>query len=251
MPGTVISKAMNLGYLGSFSRNGDDIVASRPVNSTDTKPIYFGDAVFLNPDSTGGTYSSTQSLVALQTVGSTATSTTLTITGSATGIAVGQLVIGVGVAAGTTVTVVSGSTITLSAATTATATGVAITFLSANLSTTTFAGFAIREIKSFETYIVASSNSAPTVAYYAQGTYVDPLKRGVIVVKNYVGTPVANGKVYLRIALNASVPSGVIGGVEAASDGTNTIQVPNAAFFTGYVDSNSQVEVSLNTINAV
>jgi hypothetical protein len=58
MPGTVIGTSMGLGYPGTYSRNGDCVIAARLVKSTDTNNINFGDAVFLNKDSTGGTFSS-------------------------------------------------------------------------------------------------------------------------------------------------------------------------------------------------
>lgn len=60
-PGTAIGIQMNLGYLGSYSRNGDCIIMTRKVRkfSVGTTPagnINFGDAVILNPDSLGGTW---------------------------------------------------------------------------------------------------------------------------------------------------------------------------------------------------
>lgn len=57
MPGTVIGTSMNVGYPGTFSRNGDCVITPRLVKATDTNNINFGDAAFLNGDSTGGTYS--------------------------------------------------------------------------------------------------------------------------------------------------------------------------------------------------
>lgn len=49
MPGTVIGKAMNVGYPGSFSRNGDFVSSSRPVK---TAALKFGAAAMLNTDNT-------------------------------------------------------------------------------------------------------------------------------------------------------------------------------------------------------
>lgn len=57
MPGTVIGTSLNLGYPGTFARNGDCIINARQVKSTDTVNISFGNAVVLNEDATGGTYS--------------------------------------------------------------------------------------------------------------------------------------------------------------------------------------------------
>lgn len=57
MPGSVVGLSMGLGYPGTYSRNGDCIIAAKQVLSTDINGPNFGDAVVLNPDSTGGTFS--------------------------------------------------------------------------------------------------------------------------------------------------------------------------------------------------
>jgi hypothetical protein len=57
MPGTVIGISMNIGYPGTYSRNGDVITFARKVLSTDSVGPNFGAAVVLNGDSLGGTYS--------------------------------------------------------------------------------------------------------------------------------------------------------------------------------------------------
>ena len=71
----------------------------------------------------------------------------------------------------------------------------------------------------------------------------DALRRGYAFVKSNNGTPALGGTVYIRVAN----PSGakVIGGIEAASDSTNTIAVPGA-MFTGAADANGNCEISLN-----
>jgi hypothetical protein len=76
MPGTAIGIVPLQGYPGQYSRNGDCQIFARPVNSTDTYVINFGDAVFLTTDATvlgSGAYSSTQSLVAASVVPTFAT----------------------------------------------------------------------------------------------------------------------------------------------------------------------------------
>lgn len=57
MPGTVVSTQMNQGYPGTYSRNGDCVIKSYQVLSTDSAGPSFGNAVVLNPSSTGGTVS--------------------------------------------------------------------------------------------------------------------------------------------------------------------------------------------------
>lgn len=70
------------------------------------------------------------------------------------------------------------------------------------------------------------------------------LKRGYITVQlNGTTAAALNGAVYVRIA-NASTGK-PIGGFEAASDTTNTIQLTNAVF-TGPADANGNVELAFN-----
>jgi len=52
MPGKAIGIALDLGYPGSFSRNGDFVASTRPVAQNATEQIEFGDLVALNPDNT-------------------------------------------------------------------------------------------------------------------------------------------------------------------------------------------------------
>ena len=51
MPGSVIGKVLNLGYIGKISRDADAIVINRIV-SGESEAIDFGAAVFLNDDNT-------------------------------------------------------------------------------------------------------------------------------------------------------------------------------------------------------
>jgi hypothetical protein len=102
-----------------------------------------------------------------------------------------------------------------------------------------FAGFAYREVKQYETYISAATAAqqvGPTLANYSNGTMGDVVKRGIVSLLCHVGTPLANGAVYLRFALNAAVPAGIVGGVEAQADGANTVQLVNCRFYDGLVD---------------
>ena len=69
------------------------------------------------------------------------------------------------------------------------------------------------------------------------------VRRGYVTVQNNFGTAALGGIVYIRIA----VPSGpkVIGGIEAASDGANTIIVPNCNFMSA-ADASGNVEIAYN-----
>lgn len=58
---------------------------------------------------------------------------------------------------------------------------------------------------------------------YAPGMVVNGLTRGTISVQVNNGTPnTANKFVYLRLVANASIPAGVVGGIEAAADQAST-----------------------------
>lgn len=71
----------------------------------------------------------------------------------------------------------------------------------------------------------------------------DVLRRGYANVKNNAGTPALNGQVYIRVA--AAAAGKPIGGIEAASDSTNTIAV-TGCIFTGAADSSGNVEIAFN-----
>lgn len=71
----------------------------------------------------------------------------------------------------------------------------------------------------------------------------DIMRRGYMSVKANAGTPAFGGPVYVRVAS----PSGakVIGGIEAAADGANTVIVPTAQFMSA-PDASGNVEIAYN-----
>jgi hypothetical protein len=70
------------------------------------------------------------------------------------------------------------------------------------------------------------------------------LKRGYINVQLNGATAAAkNGAVFVRTVANGG--NTIIGGIEAAADGSNTFQLTNA-FFTGPADANGNVEIAYN-----
>lgn len=89
----------------------------------------------------------------------------------------------------------------------------------------------------------------PTQTVNANGTGVsiskvgDRMRRGYMTVQNNAGTPSIESQVYVRVA----APSGakVIGGIEAASDGTNTVAIPNCVFMDAG-DAAGNVEIRFN-----
>lgn len=110
-----------------------------------------------------------------------------------------------------------------------------------------FAGVAISEVLTNPSFTSMLTPYAPTTGSYVQGQMAELLERGSIAVTINVGTPVSQAPVYVRVALNASIPAGVVGGFEAAADGANTVQLTNVVFRTGLIDSNNIAEITLQS----
>lgn len=100
------------------------------------------------------------------------------------------------------------------------------------------AGIAARIVKQTADYYNPSG-------VYLEGEPADVLARGSITVEVKSGTPVAGGKVYIRIAENEAIPEGVVGGFEAEADGENTVELTNVKFTTGNMDANKVAEVTV------
>jgi hypothetical protein len=76
------------------------------------------------------------------------------------------------------------------------------------------------------------------------GGICNALKRGYMMVQlNGGASVVKGGQVYIRVA--AAAGGKPIGGLEGASDSTNTV-APAGLFFTGPADANGNVEVAYN-----
>jgi hypothetical protein len=116
------------------------------------------------------------------------------------------------------------------------------------------AGFALREVKTNLSYIASTAGSigGSNVAFYAPGEMAEVIEEtsGLTVQVNN-GAPVAGNQIYIRIALNGGIPAGVVGGVEAVADGSNTVAVPNVVFTTGVLDGNGVTEIGFLTRQAV
>lgn len=103
------------------------------------------------------------------------------------------------------------------------------------------AGIAVREVVQANTFDPQSNPD------YLAGQICDVMVRGNCTVHCQRGTPVAGAPVFVRIAANATYPDAVVGGIEAAADGDNTIQVPNIEWTTGVTDANGIAEVTIKT----
>lgn len=80
-------------------------------------------------------------------------------------------------------------------------------------------GIAASNVNINPAYNVQGTNDVLTPGgVYLPGSIMDGLVQGTINVSCNSGTPVAGGSVWLRTALNAAVPNGVVGGLEALAD---------------------------------
>lgn len=103
-----------------------------------------------------------------------------------------------------------------------------------------FVGVACREVKSATSYLDQNVGS------YVQFDAVPVIKRGCVNVICQNGTPALDGAVYLRVKANASKPDAVVGGFEAAADGTNTVALANVKW-KGAADANGVAEIRIMT----
>lgn len=109
----------------------------------------------------------------------------------------------------------------------------------------TFVGFAVREVLTQVSSYVPATPLTPLIQTYAPGQMCDVIERGsvtVVIANPSAAAVLAGGKVYLRIATGTGT---VIGAIEPAADGGNTIQLTNCFFSTGVVDGNLVTEVVL------
>lgn len=110
-----------------------------------------------------------------------------------------------------------------------------------------FAGIAIREVKTLVTsYITLEGGTVDPVGSYQPGEMTEVIERGSVTVVINGGTPEAGNPVYLRTALNGSIPAGVVGDLEAytAGDG-GLVKLTGVVFRTGVVDANSVAEITI------
>lgn len=235
---------LNNGYPGQVSRTGggNPFIVAKLANANNVNNINFGDAVFVLPDSAGGTYR--QAADFFTNGGGLAVTTNISNTSatatpsSLAGLSPGMFIMGTGIPVGTFIVSISQSagTITMSKSATATNASAALTYA-------VFGGIAVREIKTQLGYPLPPGTSQ--IGYYAPGQMCEVLVAGSIMVKINVGTPYQNGSVYIRAIVNGGIPAGLLGDLEAASDTVNNILVPNATFKTGTLDANNVAELTL------
>lgn len=117
----------------------------------------------------------------------------------------------------------------------------AVSLPKADSEATTFAGVAVREVKSAVNYLTQEPGQ------YTAGDAVPVIKRGCVNVHCQYGTPSYDTQVFLRVAANASIPNAVVGGFEAQADGANSIALTNCKW-KGTADANGIAEMRIMTI---
>lgn len=110
-----------------------------------------------------------------------------------------------------------------------------------------FAGIAVRNVRTQLIYQTLTTVQTIFVGQYNPGEIAEALERGSCTVKVNNGTPVSQAPVFVRTIYNAAIPAGVVGGIEAVADGTNTVSLPTVVFRTGVLDANGVAEITLQT----
>lgn len=105
-------------------------------------------------------------------------------------------------------------------------------------------GIAVSNVNINSGYSVTGGSNL-TGGGYTPGQIADVLVQGTINVYCANGTPTAGGVVYLRKVLNGSVPNGVVGGLEAVADSTNTVALTNLVWKTGYLETDGTAQVTI------
>jgi hypothetical protein len=106
-----------------------------------------------------------------------------------------------------------------------------------------FAGVAVRTVKQ-------QTDFHSTLVKYKDMEPADFLTRGAIMVEITSGTPTAGSPVFIRIADNPAFPGSAAGDFVASDDGVNTVELDNAVFHSGKVDSNGVAEITVLTRKA-
>lgn len=108
-----------------------------------------------------------------------------------------------------------------------------------------FAGVAVREVKQSTQYFAATGD-------YEPGQPCDVLERGSVTVTCTEGTPTAGGPVYVVTVAGTGAISAVgnfVATATPAGTGSTAVQITNAQWKTGQVDSNNVAELTILSRN--
>jgi hypothetical protein len=107
-------------------------------------------------------------------------------------------------------------------------------------------GIAVSNVNINPTYNTQGTDGVNTPGgVYLPGTIMDGLVQGTINVSCNNGTPTAGGNVYIRTVLNGAIPAGVVGGLEAQADGSNSVLYPNFKWKTGFLETDLTAQVTI------
>ena len=107
-------------------------------------------------------------------------------------------------------------------------------------------GIAVSNVNINIAYNAAGNNNLLTPSgVYLPGSIMDGLVQGTVNVSCNNGTPTAGGTVFIRVALNGAIPNGVVGGLEAIADTTNTVALTNLKWKTGYLETDLTAQVTI------
>lgn len=113
-----------------------------------------------------------------------------------------------------------------------------------------FAGFAVREVLTLPSFVPLPGTPV-TLGFYQPGQPADVIEQGNVVVTygnpKVAAAPKAGGAVFVRTAVNGL--GTVVGTIEPAADGGNTLALTNCAFTTGIIGvdglGNQTIEVAI------
>ena len=111
--------------------------------------------------------------------------------------------------------------------------------MDANGTAAKFLGIASREVKQAESY------DGNTFGQYAAKELATIITQGAVSVVCNVGTPTVNGSVYLRVKANEAIEDGIVGGLEASADSTNTVELTNVRWTSDGKDDNNVAEIRI------
>jgi len=129
-----------------------------------------------------------------------------------------------------------------------TSVAVAVAASAANIAliATSYAGMAVREVKTQLTYPAGQQPGIQQVGYYANDQMAEVLERGNGTILLSVGAPLSQAQVYTRVVANTAVPAGFIGDWETNPAATDLFSTTATAAAIGTALT---VAVATNTKN--
>lgn len=110
-----------------------------------------------------------------------------------------------------------------------------------------FAGVAHAAVKQSPSYPTSTGN---TEWYYQPEELCNVIKEGVMAVKVQRGTSITSGgAVYVRIQASTETPGLELGGFETSADGSQTVLLTNANWYSNRIDADGVAELKIRFAN--